>query len=408
MADSGEASTRRRLQACYALALALLLLVTWKLWAGTTGFPQVPAFVGLLAAPRDLGLPLLLLSQAAAVGVALLRRSWSAFWGIQTAFVLLSFGLNQHRLQVWAYHLAIAGLITACSRPGQALRRLRWLTISIYAWSAVSKLDAGFAAGPGRTLLGGLFSAVGLEIPAGTLGQALPWVMPAGELAAAAALAWPRFCRVGLGLSLAMHALLLLAVGPLGLQHEPGVQIWNLLFIAQNVLLFAGPKQAASPEPAETAGPAPGLFREAGILVVLALPGLQPWGYWDVWPSWAVYSTRGGWTTSFIHRDDLQKLPPDVAPFLGEPPPLSDWHPIDIDAWSLKVLHCPVYPQPRFRLAVAAALSRHAPIRVERRSPPNRRTAATTLTTLELVDGKLPPEVAQEFWLNTTPRQERP
>jgi len=137
------------------------------------------------------------------------------------------------------------------------------------------------------------------------------------------------------------------------------------------------------------------------------MPALQPWGYWDVWPSWAVYSSRGGWTTSFVHHDDIEKLPDAVRPFVGDPPPLSDWHPIDIDAWSLSELHCPVYPQPRFRLAVAAALSQFARIQVERRSPPERLSGTTRVQTIEVTGGRLPPEVAAEFWLNTVPRDGR-
>ena len=143
------------------------------------------------------------------------------------------------------------------------------------------------------------------------------------------------------------------------------------------------------------------------LAIVIVMPALQPWGYWDIWPSWAVYSARGGWTTSFVHHDDLEKLPPAVRHFVGPPPPLSDWHPIDVDAWSLRELHCPVYPQSRFRLAVAAALSRSARIRVERRSAPDRFSGATTVETIDVVDGRLPPEVAARFWLNTTPRTAR-
>ncbi len=53
--------------------------------------------------------------------------------------------------------------------------------------------------------------------------------------------------------------------------------------------------------------------------------------------------------------DILERFAATHPDFVREPPPLSDWHPIDVDAWSLSELHCPVYPQPRFRLVVAAA-----------------------------------------------------
>lgn len=407
--DSG--ATLWRLSTLYAGAFIGLVLVTQPLWVGSRDFPQAPAFGWLASAPRSVDLVLLIGFAAAALLSSCATRRWHPFWLSASAFVLASFCLNQHRLQVWAYHLCIAGLLTEFSAPGRAIPRLRWLTISIYAWSAVSKLDVGFAAGPGRTLLRGLTAVFWLNPPGGVFERYAPWLMPIAELITAAALAVPRWRRMGLWLSIAMHVLLLLAVGPLGLRHELGVQIWNGLFLIQNVMLF-GRGTFAGSKPIDERVAAPGSFSTnrvaSGLLaIVVAMPALQPWGFWDVWPSWAVYSARGGWTTSFVHHDDIEKLPAAARHFVGEPPPLSDWHPIDIDAWSLSELHCPVYPQPRFRLAVAAALSRSTRIRVERRSPPDRFSGATTLETIDVVDGRLPPEVAARCWLNTTPRAAR-
>jgi len=391
----------------YAAAFVLLLLMTRNLWLGWGEFPQTPAAGSLISIPRsvDAGLAV-----GAAVGliVAAVARRWAWFWTAASTYVLLSFCLNQHRMQVWAWHLCVAGLLTVFSAPGRAVPRLRWLTISIYTWSAVSKLDTSFVDGPGRTLLGGLASALGMNLPAGAFGQSGPWLMPMGELATAVALAVPAFRRIGLWLSIIMHVVLLLAVGPLGLRHEAGVQIWNGLFLVQNVLLFGRSSSASVAIVDANVAPASSRFDRAmrGLLgFVVVMPALQPWGYWDVWPSWAVYSARGGWTTSYVHHDDIGNLPPDARPFVGEPAPLSDWHPVDVDAWSLSALRCPVYPQARFRLSVAAALSRTARIQVERRSAPDRFTGMTRIETFEVADGTLPEQVADEFWLNTVPRR---
>jgi len=148
--------------------------------------------------------------------------------------------LDQHRAQVWAYHLIVAGLIAASSDGSRRMQRLRWLTIGIYAWSALSKCDVSFVAGPGKLLWEGLLHAINIDaasLPA-PFNRSTPWLMPAGELLTAIALAFPRWRRVGLWLSIVMHTAILLAVGPLGLCHEAGVQIWNGLFIIQNIILF--------------------------------------------------------------------------------------------------------------------------------------------------------------------------
>jgi hypothetical protein len=403
-------ATLWRLSALYASTFILLVTVTRQLWLGTNGFPQIPALRGLAPLSPDIDLTLIGICAVTGVVGAGMTRRWSLLWIAATVFVFASFGLNQHRLQVWAYHLCVAGLLTAFSAPGRAIPRLRWLTISIYAWSALSKIDTGFVAGPGRTLFRGLTSVFSINPPAGAFDEFAPWLMPVGELLAAVTLALPRWRRVGLVLSISMHLLLLLAVGPLGLRHELGVQIWNGLFLAQNVLLFGQSKLTMTTPPDDQA-----LSRSrwgdrfmTGLLaIVMVMPAFQPWGYWDVWPSWAVYSARGGWTTILVHHDGIKRLPNAPQRFVGAPAPLSDWHPVDIDSWSLSELHCPVYPQSRFRLAVAAALSQSALIRVERRGPPHRFSGATTLETFDVAEGHLPPEIAAQFWLNTEPRAPR-
>jgi hypothetical protein len=270
-----------RLSLLYAAAFLTLLLATHRLWLGSTGFPQVPAFRWLISAPDWV--------DAATAGIFLVGAAISGrrghFWVAATAFVLVSACLNQHRLQVWAYHLSTAGLFATFSAPGRALPRLRWLTISIYAWSAVSKLDVGFAAGPGQTLLGGLAAAFQMNPPAGAFGKYGPWLMPIGELMTAVALAVPRWRRVGLWLSIAMHVLLLLAVGPLGLGHELGVQIWNVLFLVQNVILFRQRAETiATTADGQAVSTQPRADRLMGGLLafVVVMPALQPWSFWDV------------------------------------------------------------------------------------------------------------------------------
>jgi hypothetical protein len=132
----------------------------------------------------------------------------------------------------------------------------------------------------------------------------------------------------------------------------------------------------------------------------VVLPAFQPWGLWDVWPSWAVYSTRGGWCTLLVRSDDVDRLPSTAQPYVRPPLPLDDWGVIDMDAWSRDALHCPVYPQSRFRIAIAAALSQRVAVRVDLRRPLDRLTDDVVLTSWMLEDGRVPTELAKQFWLN--------
>jgi hypothetical protein len=408
----------------YAAAYLILIAVTWRLWFSASDFPRIPA-VNVHALPWiDRTLSTVLVVALATVGWIGLRRpatsqaarrlitapQWTAL--IIAISAILLFLLNQHCGQVWAWHLSLALVIAIFSSSHRALPRLRGLTIGLYAWSAVSKLDMGFIRGHGLTLWQGQMLALQLDpqrLPQGwmTFG---PAVMPLWELAAAILLATTRTRRCGLWMAAAMHVGLLLATGPLGLGHEPGVQIWNVLFLIQNVVLFARPAPLVADEVHRqqslnaNQAPWPDRFARAALGLALVPPALQPWNLWDVWPSWAVYSARGGWTTIFIHHDDVPKLPGSIQPLINEPPLLSDWHPVDIDRWSLAALHCPVYPQSRFRVGIARAISRWAPVRIELRSPPDRTTGESTVESFDLQSPQLPPELAKRFWLNTEAR----
>jgi hypothetical protein len=133
---------------------------------------------------------------------------------------------------------------------------------------------------------------------------------------------------------------------------------------------------------------------------------------WDVWPSWAVYSSRGGWTTASVFEEDLAQLPESLREFVRDAEPMSKVRVIDVDRWSLKTLGCPVYPQSRFRQAVAAAISRYAPLRVELRSPPDRQTGQSDFKSILLpkqssregYEATVRQALQQEFWLNLLER----
>jgi hypothetical protein len=204
-----------------------------------------------------------------------------------------------------------------------------------------------------------------------------------------------------------MHVILLLTLGPWGLGHKPGVLIWNLYFIAQNVLLF---RRTSAAEPtAQVGGVAQYRSFAATIVVALAaiMPLLDSTGWWDHWPSWAVYSSRPATVTMLVREARLDDLPPTLRTCVGPPEPLTEWHPVSIDAWSFELLQCPVYPQERYRLAVIAAIAGEAglgdDVRVRVESSPERWTGVRT--TLELTGLAEIHSRSSAFRLNTRPRR---
>jgi hypothetical protein len=406
-----------------AVFTALLVAATWPLWTPGTEFPDIPWFGwGVLFPPE----PIDWLSLAALGGLLLVqfvppggsgessgRRGLKGAQGALFAGALWLLLTDQHRLQPWVWQMLLWTSVIALSgrdRPRLALESLRGLTLSVYVWSAVSKFDRAFVEGHGQLLLEGLSDAVGLSAadwsPAVRAG--LAWCFPAGELLVAALLAVARLRRLGLWGSLAMHVALLLTLGPLGLNHEWGVLLWNGYFIGQNVLLFrplpAAGSRAGDVERDRTDSRSPRVaVTRLVTLVLCVLPGLSLAGLWDWWPSWAVYSARPEVVIVLVEDADIVRLPASLQAHIGPPRPLSTRCPVNLDAWSFATCWCPMYPQERYRLAVAMAVSREydAEMTLTIRSSPNRRTGERAERRL---DGQALERHVASYWLNVRRR----
>jgi hypothetical protein len=119
-----------------------------------------------------------------------------------------------------------------------------------------------------------------------------------------------------------------------------------------------------------------------------------------------VYSSRPAVVSVYVHEASVPSLRPSLKPFIGPAAPLTEWRPIRLDGWSFQTLDCPVYPQERFRLAVARAIAAQTGplgimVRVE--GPPDRRTGRR-----DTVELRGEPELqarCRRIWLNTQSRR---
>jgi hypothetical protein len=392
-----------------SIGLAALIAATFPLWTPDHPWPQIP----WLAAARHLPfwwdwLALGVLAVGACLQFDRKARFTAMSAGLQAVGLAAALVVDQHRLQPWAWqYLLVTGLL-ALSPNERGLRCVRWLVISIYVHSALSKLDAAYLETNGRQMLAALLRSTGFD----GWNQAGPrpaaFLFPAGELLVAIALALPRMRRIGLSWSIGMHALLIWTLGPFGLRHEPGVLVWNAVFIIQNLVLFRSPPTTSDHTAWALRDPAIRDRIAQGITgTAVALPFLEPFGFWDHWPSWAVYSSRPALVTMLVEESAVADLPLSLQPYVGGPQPLSTWHPVSLDQWSLRQLHCPVYPQERFRVAAILAIAEHAHlggrVKLHIQSSPDRFTGQRKSLHLQGTDSLR--QHSRRFKVNTLARE---
>jgi hypothetical protein len=415
-ADIRDACTAAWLRRAVALATLVLLAVTWKLWTPQTVYPQVPLFGWAVTAPGWIdwgcfgGVILSLL-------VALLTPQNSRLWKpALLLFVALLAGLivlDQHRFQPWAYQMGLFALVLATVQPRRAMFLLRVLVISIYFFSAVSKLDYSFLHTLGQQFLDALVGLVD--------GSTQNWspdarfyaamIFPIGELAVGIGFCFRQTRRPALAAAIVMHLLLMLILGPSGLDHKPGVLVWNGYFIVQAILLFPWHRPAAAGnrrdagstlERQRGAGVA-SLLVQAIVCLAVALPVLEWIDRFDHWPAWGLYASRAERITVRLSPKHAARLDDSLKTHLSG----DDATVLRLDDWSLAAQGAPIYPQNRFQIGVAEAVARRwkidQDIHVERIGPADRFTGQRERKTLRGLD-QLRME-ASRYWLNTRPRE---
>ena len=276
-----------------------LIAVTRPLWTPQAVFPRVPFFAWLRGVPAWLEWTALVIVTAALVGTLLAgsgRRigRWSlvAFAGA-LAFLALA---DQHRLQPWAYEFFLLRIVLAVLPAGEAIAWSRILVASLYVYSALSKLDWTFMESGGGQIVQGLLRCLSLDGDLSTTSRRiLAGSLAGGELLIGIGLCFHRSRRIAFYASLVMHVLLLAALGPWGSHQKPGVLLWNISFLAQNIVLFgfAGERPASVAQTQPTRGHVTWLHMAVRGLIVFAVffPLTEPFGLCDVWPAWAVYAT---------------------------------------------------------------------------------------------------------------------
>ena len=337
----------------WSAATLTLISLTWRLWTGDSKFPQVPLLEPLVTAPLFLDWIALVAFILSTVWL-LVRSSSNALVFSATsataepvrtsriaehiflATLLCLFCLNQHRLQPWAWQFFLYAVLAAVLRePNGIMFSARWLTASIYFYSALSKFDYQFVHGLGGRLAETLTETIGLELAGGL--NIITFAMPIFELSIAATLLIPKTRKIGVLLAAVFHGSLIATLGPWGLNHHLGVLVWNCFFFLVTATLFwptvTALKKDEKPE-----------HRLLSLVITIALVAYPILPRVDHWLAWGLYSPNNS-------RCDLEVIQEnDDGNVLFKR--------FDLGGLSLRQLNVPLYPDARFQLGVAQAIQK--------------------------------------------------
>ncbi|MEM6779476.1 MAG: MauE/DoxX family redox-associated membrane protein [Planctomycetota bacterium] len=352
----------------WSVALLVLMTSTWTLWlppswTDTLVYPNVPyvaaaswlsglAWIGVLIA---MGISLLSTwSRRASIA----RSGW---WGLLVCLTL-AVAADQHRLQPWVYQSMIYASILAIA-PGSSTRWIRWVAISIYAYSAAGKLDAQFIHTVGQDFLDAATQVVGVDSSVWPLSRRVKFAFafPIYELIVAACLAVPQLRRLGAYLAIALHLGLIVMLSPWQLDHSLGVIVWNVTLVGQAWLLFESPSSdhassSAADHAASRPFRVPRLVSRLVTTLVIALPLSERRGIWDHWTSWALYSPHSSRFEWYIPESQISKWPDAIREAAMDDADNDGWCEVSLSRLSLSCRGVPVVPQARYQIQLASRL----------------------------------------------------
>jgi hypothetical protein len=320
------------------------LLLSPKLWVSTRFYPLTPVapFLKPLPYPFDYAVYILLLALLAATVVA---PRLSSRWWIAASVLLLAAlcAQDQSRLQPWCYQYAFMLMALAAPSAETSLNVCRLIVAAIYFWSGAQKLNPYFAPGTFTWLA----HPLALHFPALVIkaGYAAPFV----EMACAIGLLTRKFRTAAIVGLIAMHACILLAIGPLGHGFNTVVWPWNIVMVVFLLLLFRHSETRAR----EILW-GPGRFQRVVLLLFGLAPALSFFNLWDSYLSAALYSGNKNQGAIYMTQAVADHLPDEVDDDVSEEADGIDK--LLVNDWSFDELNAPAYPEIRVYRSVARGL----------------------------------------------------
>lgn len=258
-------------------------ILSVRLWLADRSFPLLPMADIAASFPNWLHAGLFVLSMLCLILIIIQPDK-------RTVIILLvsetiSCLADWNRLQPWEYFYLFLLLAATLSRTAQQhTKHWKWIISGLYFYSGFYKIDQGFVYGSFQNLF--LIKFLGItKVPAWFL--TLGYLPGALEMMAGMGLLFKRTAKASAWFLISMHILILLVLGPLGVNQNNVVWPWNV-FMLYMLWVIAEKPIHTSIIPA---------FRLQDAMIILAwwiLPLFHLFGYWDAYVSGALYGGKTG------------------------------------------------------------------------------------------------------------------
>lgn len=167
--------------------------------------------------------------------------------------------------------------------------------------------------------------------PAQSLVRHLGYAAPFLECAIGGGLLTRRFRHAALFFAITMHVLILITLGPLGLNHNVVVWPWNLTMIAFLLILF---RRTEWPAPRSIIWARGFVFQNVVLVLFALMPILSFFNLWDDEFSSALYSGNKTSGVIYLSDDVFNRLPSEIGEYVTEEGP--NRNRLDINDWSTR------------------------------------------------------------------------
>ena len=155
--------------------------------------------------------------------------------------------------------------------------------------------------------------------------------------------------------AVAMHGLILVALGPAGHNRNSVVWSWNLAMICFLVLLYWRQRACSPGEILWSSGAA---YPKAILLLVTLAPALSFFGLWDNYLSWALYAGNKTDASLYIASTVKNRLPASIQRYTEEDE--DGRYELSVYDWSFGEMNVPPYPEARIYRNLARSLCTYA------------------------------------------------